>query len=63
MAVAKRPGKEKGHENRTKEGLRIGVRTSGRTALLAKPNLNRAGPGEEKTCKKRSQRAISLFFL
>ena len=29
MAVAKRPGKEKGHENRTKEGLRIGVRTSG----------------------------------
>ena len=29
MAVAKRPGKEKGRENRTKEGLRIGVRTSG----------------------------------
>ena len=29
--------KGKAHENRTKEGPRTGVRTSGRTALLASP--------------------------
>ena len=29
MAVAKKQKKEKAHENRTKKGLRIGVRTSG----------------------------------
>jgi len=41
MAVAKRQG-------RSKEGPRTRVKTSGRTeqtALLAKPNLHRAGPG------------------
>ena len=31
MVVAKRQRKEKAYENRTKEGLRIGVRTSGKT--------------------------------
>ena len=31
MAVAKKTRKRKAHENRTKEGLRMGVRTSGRT--------------------------------
>ena len=31
MAVAKRQGRGKACENRTKEDLRIGVRTSGRT--------------------------------
>ena len=36
------------------------MRTSGRTALLAKPNLHRAGPGGRKKHKKRSQRALSL---
>ena len=41
MAVAKR-------QERSKEGPRTRVKTSGRTALLAKPNLHRADPGEEK---------------
>ena len=31
MAVATRQGREKAHENRTKEGLRTRVRTSSRT--------------------------------
>ena len=31
MAVALRQRKEKAHGNRTKEGLRTGVRTSGET--------------------------------
>ena len=31
MAVAKRQRKEKAQENRTKEGPRIGMRTSGKT--------------------------------
>ena len=52
MAVAKRPGKEKGRENRTKEGLRIGVRTSGEAnSSPVQPNLQRA----EKASKKGSQ--------
>ena len=44
MEVAKRKGKAR--ENRTKEGLRTGVRTSGRTnSTPGWPNLHRAGPG------------------
>ena len=31
MAVAKKTKKGKAHENRAKEGLRTGVRTSGKT--------------------------------
>jgi hypothetical protein len=60
MAVAKRQGREKPAKNRTEEGLRTGVRTSNRTALLTKPNLHRAGPGGRKKYKRRSQRALSL---
>ena len=48
MAVAKRPG-GKARENRTKEGLRTGVRTSGKThSTPGWPNLHRTGPGREK---------------
>ena len=72
MAVAKRQGREnpaKIEQKRSKEGLRTRVRTSGRTALLTKPSLHRAGQGEEKNHKKRSQRAslslsrVHTFFL
>ena len=46
MVVAKRQGKEKPVKNRTKEGPRTGVRTSGRTySTPGQPNLQRAGPG------------------
>ena len=49
MAVAKRQGREK-PTNRSKEGLRTGVRTSGTTnSTPGWPNLHRAVPGEEKT--------------
>ena len=64
MEVAKRKGKAR--ENRTKEGLRTGVRTSGKTnSPPGKPNLYRAGSGRgEKTHKKRSQNwAGGLFSL
>ena len=39
------------------------MRTSGRTALLTKPNLHRAGPGRRKKHKKRGAkgpRAVTL---
>ena len=70
MVVAKRQGREK-PTNRSKEGLRTGGRTSGRTNRTPGwPNLHRAVQGEEKTYKKRSQRAgasslsplLSVFF-
>ena len=66
MAVAKRQGREKPtkiEQRKVKgrsEDLRTGMRTSGRTALLTKPNLHRAGPGGRKKHKKRSQRALAL---
>ena len=63
MAVAKRRRKSPGKQNRgrSKEGLRTGVRTSGKTALLTKPNLHRAGPGGRKKHKKsQGQRAVTL---
>ena len=43
--------KGKALENRTKEGLRTGVRTSGKTSIPpGQPNLHRVGSGEgEKT--------------
>ena len=50
----------KQNRGRSKEGLRTRVRTAGRTALLTKPNLHRAGLGGRKKRKKRSQRALSL---
>ena len=66
MVVAK-TRKGKAHENRTKEGPRTGVRTSGRTnSTPGEPNLHRAGPGGEKTHEKRGQRAgvsVSLSSL
>ena len=59
MATAKRQGREKPakiEQRKVKEGLRTRVRTSGRTALLTKRNLHRAGPGErKKPYKKRRQ--------
>ena len=43
------------------------MRTSGRTALLTKPNLHRAGPGGRKKHIKRGAKGLSLslffFFL
>ena len=59
MVVAKRQRSETAHENRTKEGPRTGVRTSGKTnSPPGQPNLQftqgRLGGGE-KTDKKRSQ--------
>ena len=36
------------------------MRTAGRTALVTKPSLHSAGPGERKKHKKRSQSAHSL---
>ena len=49
--------KGKARENRTKEGLRTRVRTSGKTnSTPGYPNLQRAGPaGGGKTYKKRNQ--------
>ena len=53
MAVAKRQEREKPVkiEGRSKKGPRTGMRTSGRKALLAEPNLHRAGPGGRKHIK------------
>ena len=55
MAVAK------AHENRTKEGPRTGVRTSGKTNNTpGGPSLHKTGPGTE-TYKKRSQSSLLPF--
>ena len=64
MAVGKRQGREKPAEieQRSKEGPRTRVRTSGKTAHLAKPNLHRAGPGEGKKYIKRGAKGLSLSF-
>ena len=66
MAVAKRQGREKPTKieqrkvkGRSKDGPRTGVRTSGRTALLPKPNLHRAGPGGRKKHIKGGAKALS----
>ena len=56
MAVAKRQRRE----NRTKEGPRTRVRTSGKTNNTPGwPNLHRTGPGREKHIK-RGAKASSL---
>ena len=52
MAAAKRQG-------RSKEGPRTRVKTSGRTAFLAKSNLHRAGPGGRKKHIKGGAKALS----
>ena len=52
MAVAKRQRRE----NRTKEGQRTGVRTSGKTNNTpAWPNLHRTGPGRDKHINRGAQ--------
>ena len=66
MAVAKRQRKEKARENRTKEGLRTGVRNSGEeTALLASPIYMGQAQGEEKKHIKRGAKIelASLLFV
>ena len=56
MAVAKRQRRE----NRTKEGQRTGVRTSGKTNNTPGwPSLHRTGPGRDKHIK-RGAKASSL---
>ena len=60
MVVAK-TRKGKAHENRTNEGPRTRVKTSGRrNALLASPVYIGQAQGKEETYKKRSQRARVL---
>ena len=61
MAVAKRQkSPRKQNRGRSKEGQRTGVRPSGRTALLPKPNCTGQAQGGEKTYKERRQRALTL---
>ena len=60
MAVAKRQGREKPLENKTKEDPKTKVRTSGKTNnTLGWPNLHRTGPGREKHIN-RGAKACSL---
>ena len=61
MAVAKKHGREKPTkiEQRKVRGPRTGARSSGRSALLAEPNLHRAGPGGRKHIKGGAKRALS----
>lgn len=52
IAVAKRQGKERAPEKRTKEGLRTEVRTSSEAnSLPGWPNLHRQAQGVEKNQK------------
>ena len=63
MAVAKRQGREKPaktEQRKVKGRSRTRVRTSGRTALLTKPNLHGAGPGGRKKHIKRGDKGLSL---
>ena len=62
--VAAKTRKGKARENRTKEGLRTGVRTSGRTnSTPGWPNLHRAGPGGGKNIKRRAKGSgLCLLF-
>ena len=60
MVVAKRQGRGKGCKNRTKEGLRTGVRTSGKTNNTPGwPNLHRTDTVRDKHIK-RGAKASSL---
>ena len=64
MVVAKRQGREepaKIEQRKVKGRSRTRVRTSGRTALLVKPNLHKAGPGGRKNIKRGAKR-LSLLF-
>ena len=65
MAVAKRQGREKPakiEQRKVKERSEDGVRTSGRTALLAEPNLHRAGPGGRKHIKGGAKHCLLLLL-
>ena len=56
MAVAKRQGREKPLENKTKEDPKTKVRTSGKTNnTLGWPNLHRTGPGRDKHIYRRAK--------
>ena len=58
----KKKKKEKARENRTKEDLRIGVRTSGKTnSPPGSPSLHRAGSGGEG--KKKLSLSLCLFWV
>ena len=62
MAVAnskEEKSRRKYNRGRSKVGPRTGVRTSGRTALLTKPNLHKAGPGRKKKKKKKKYKKRS----
>ena len=62
MVVAKRQRREKPskiEQRKVKERSEDGVRTSGRTALLTKPSLHRAGPGGRKKHIKRGAKGLS----
>ena len=66
MAVAKRQGREKPtkiEQRKVKGRSRTRVRTSGRTALLTKPNLHGAGPGGRKKHIERGAKGLSLSPL
>ena len=59
MVAAKRQERGKDHENRTKEGPRTRVRTSGKTnSTLGWPNLHRAGSGGGEKNIKRPTRLL-----
>ena len=60
MVVAKRQERGKNHKNRTKEGPRTRVRTSGKTntALLASPVYIGQAQGGEKKKKKKKKKPI-----
>ena len=63
MVVAKRQERGKNHKNRTKEGPRTRVRTSGKTINTPGwPNLHRTGPGREKHIK-RGAKGLGLSLL
>ena len=60
MSVAKRQRRDKARENRTKEGPRTGVRTSGKTNNTPGwTSLHRTGPGRDKHIN-RGAKASSL---
>ena len=64
MVVDKKTKKGKGHKNRTKEGQRTGVRTSGKTnSPPGYPNLQRAGSeGGERHIKRGAKIELGSLF-
>ena len=62
MAVAKRQGREKPAKIEQRKVKGRSEDRTGRTAVLAKPNLHRAGPGGRKKHIKRGAKGLSLFL-